>query len=374
MNLDKNNLAPINNTPEGEVDMISVVKTLWGGKRLILKSTLFFLFLGLIVALFSQKEFTSTSTIFPQTTDSKKIGGNLSGLAAMAGINLGSFGGDSGIPSTLYPQIITSTPFQRELFDAPLTIEGYESPITFEYYYQKIYKPGILGYIKKYTIGLPRQLTKLIKGKSAKDNNNISNNRLYIITENDKELIERINDQITLIVNVKDGYITISASMPEALASAQLAEYAQNLLQKYIINFKIQKSANQLRFVEERFKEKENEFKLIQHKLASFRDRNQFINSSLTQSTLERLQSEYDLAFNVYSELAKQIETQQIQVKEDTPIFTILKPVSVPIEKSKPNRLFILFIYTFLGGISGIGWVFWREFLSSVKERWDDKN
>ena len=94
------------------------------------------------------------------------------------------------------------------------------------------------------------------------------------------------------------------------------------------------------------------------------------MNSALAQTSMEVLQSEYDVAEKVYSELAKQLETQKIQVKEDTPVFTILKPVSVPIEKSKPNRPLILIIWTFLGGILGIGMVFGRTFLGSLKTQW----
>ena len=70
--------------------------------------------------------------------------------------------------------------------------------------------------------------------------------------------------------------------------------------------------------------------------------------------------------------MAKQLETQRIQVKEDTPVFTIIKPVSVPIERSKPNRPMILIIWTFLGGIIGVGMVFGRTFIADVKEKWNE--
>jgi len=70
--------------------------------------------------------------------------------------------------------------------------------------------------------------------------------------------------------------------------------------------------------------------------------------------------------------MAKQLETQRIQVKEDTPVFTIIKPVSVPIERSKPNRPMILIIWTFLGGIIGVGMVFGRTFVLEMKEKWNE--
>jgi LPS O-antigen subunit length determinant protein (WzzB/FepE family) len=40
-------------------------------------------------------------------------------------------------------------------------------------------------------------------------------------------------------------------------------------------------------------------------------------------------------------------------------------------EKSKPNRLMILFIWTFLGGIAGVGIVFGRTFVQDMKGKWN---
>ncbi len=50
-------------------------------------------------------------------------------------------------------------------------------------------------------------------------------------------------------MNEDDGYVTISANMPEALASAEMALRVQELLQQYVIDFKIQKSKEQLEFI-----------------------------------------------------------------------------------------------------------------------------
>jgi uncharacterized protein involved in exopolysaccharide biosynthesis len=67
------------------------------------------------------------------------------------------------------------------------------------------------------------------------------------------------------------------------------------------------------------------------------------------------LQSEYELAYGVSSELSKQQEPQELKVKEDTPIFTIIQPVFVQLEKKNSKRALILIIYTFLGFVLCIG-------------------
>lgn len=359
---------------DDEIDLIALAKTGWEGRKTVIKTVLIFMAIGLFIAIFSPKEFTASTTMVP-ASDSKKIGGNLSGLASLAGINLGSMGGEGGISPTLYPQIVNSIPFQLEMLQTPLTIDGQSKKVTYSQYYTEIYSPGLLGYLKKYTIGLPGIIIKAIKGKpvipSGVEGQGEGDNQLLTISDEENGLIKQLNGQLSLEVNDKDGYVSLAATMPEAISAAELTQRAQELLQQYIINFKVLKSSESLKFIQERYAEKEKEFKAAQNQLARFRDRNQFVNTALAQTTLERLQSEKDLAEGVYNELAKQLETQQIQVKEDTPVFTVLKPVSVPIEKSKPNRPLILVIWTFLGVIIGVGMVFGKAFLGSLKRQWN---
>ncbi len=68
----------------------------------------------------------------------------------------------------------------------------------------------------------------------------------------------------------------------------------------------------------------------------------------------------------MYSELAKQREQANIQVKEDTPIFTIVEPVTVPSEHSKPQRGLILIAFIFLGGFLGIGLVLVLPYIAQI--------
>jgi capsular polysaccharide biosynthesis protein len=366
----KNTASPV---AEDEIDLIQLAKTLWAGRRSVIKTTLIFMALGLFIALFSAKEYTTSTTMVPQSAEGgSKLGGSLGGLAAMAGINLGSMGGGSTIPPSLYPKIIASVPFQKEMMKTPLTIAGQKEKVTFQEYYLEIVKPGLLGYIKKYTIGLPGVIIKAIKGQPITDNRQQSTDDLLTISQDDKILMELLSAQLSLEVNDKDGYVSISARMPEARPAAELVQRAQILLQEAITDFKIQKAKDQMVFVEERYVEKEKAFTAAQNKLARFRDQNKNVSTAMAQTQMERLQSEFSMASSVYTELAKQLETQKIQVKEDTPVFTIIDPVSVPLDKSKPKRPMILIIWTFLGGIVGVGMVFGKEFLGSVRKQWQD--
>ncbi|WP_282125717.1 Wzz/FepE/Etk N-terminal domain-containing protein [Marinifilum flexuosum] len=377
---DTNQTDAVRSEHDDEIDLIALAKTLWEGRRTVIKTTLIFMAIGLFVAIFSEKEYTASCTMVPQSAEGgSKLGGSLGGLAAMAGINLGSMGGGSTIPPTLYPKIVNSVPFQKELMKTPLTIKGLDKPVSFADYYLEFKEPGLFGYIKKYTIGLPGLILKSIRGDrslSGVEGSGVEgpSDDLISISQKEKKLIERLQKQLSIEVNDKEGYVFLSARMPEAMAAAQIVKKAQVLLQDAITDFKIQKAKDQLAFVEERYTEKEREVKVAQEKLALFRDRNKNVSTATAQTELERLTAEYNLVYGVYSELAKQQETQKIQVKEDTPVFTIIEPVSVPMEISKPKRAMILLIWTFLGGILGVGMLFGKRFIEMIKKQWTKVN
>jgi len=356
---------------EDTIDLIKLLKDLWVDRKIILKITVAFTFLGLFVAVFSKNEFTASSTFVPLGQESSVGGGSLGSLASLAGINIGGAGNSQEISPELYPQIVGSIPFQLELLNTPLTIEGQTAPVSYSDYYENIYSPGLLSNIKKYTLGLPGILNSLMR--SAPENLEASAGQLISISKEEYELIEDLKDQISLAVNEKQGFISISVTMPEAIASAELALKAQQLLQEYALEFKTQKSIEQLTYIEERYSEKEKAFNEIKIALARFQDQNTGINTALGRTRLLQLESEYDLAFTVYSELAKQLETQLLQVKKDTPLFTVLKPVSIPNERSAPKKALILVVFLFLGFVLSVGFVLGRKAFVGFKKEWASK-
>ena len=80
----------------------------------------------------------------------------------------------------------------------------------------------------------------------------------------------------------------------------------------------------------------------------------------------EKLDAEYSLAMNLYSELATQLEQAKISVKETTPILTVIRPVTVPYKKTKPQRAQILLIFTFFGAMAGAGLVLGSPKLAEI--------
>ena len=177
------------------------------------------------------------------------------------------------------------------------------------------------------------------------------------MTEKDKGLFEFLAQVVSIEVDDEEGLVSLSVELSDRIVAAQLAQAATELLQNYIIAFKSESARNNLDFINRQYESKQQEFEQIQDSIAVFKDQNLNITSTLYQNQLTRLESKFVVVSSVFQELAGQVEQAKIQVNKDTPIFTIIEPVSVPLERSSPKRTRMVIIWIFLGGVLSVGWV-----------------
>lgn len=351
-----------------EVNLIALAKTIWNQRKIVTYLTGGFASLGLILALISPVEFTSGSVFVPQVGDQQKIGGNIGGLASLAGINLNSIGGSSDIQPTLYPKIASSVSFRKSVLESKITFGN--KRISYAEYFLNHYENSMLESLKKYTLGLPTIILKLVKPAEEGLAPVSEEEKLVTFSLIERDLFLRLEGQYSVQTNEKEGFVAVSFTMPEPLMAAEMAKNVEDLLQKEVIGFKIKNAKEQLKFVERQFEEKKVEFEVSQNKLAAFRDKNQNISSSQMQNQLQRLEAEYNFSFGIYNELAKQVEQAKLQVSRDTPVFSIIQPVTVPVEKSAPRRVLIVIGLSFLGFAFSLAVVFVRDYLKEKRSEW----
>ena len=361
-----------NNFPveEQEIDIMELIRKMWLNKALILKFTAVFMVVGVFVALFSPKVYTASCDVVPQTSSGSTSSG-MSSLAALAGINLNQSMDVKALSPLVYENILKSTTFRKELMQTPIEFEKAGKAVSFyEYYTSKEYnKPSVFSYIKKYTIGLPFVILNAIRGEqelpqiSAVDGDA---QQIETLTKEEYEVSKILSEAVSITLNEKKGYVTITANMPEAIAAAQLAQATLALLQKYITEFKIDKVQSNLDFVQSRYDEAKQNFEDIQFRRAKYRDSNQNVVKHSARVEQEKLDAEYTLAMTLYTELAKQLEQAKISVKETAPILTVINPVTVPYKKSKPQRATILMAFIFLGVAAGASVVLGVPYLADL--------
>ncbi len=343
---------------EDSIDLVEILQKLWAKRKFILIVTCAAMALGLIVALLTPNQYTASCTLVPQTGE-RRTGGSLGGLAAMAGISLGDMTSGEVLSPNMYPNIIKNVDFQKELIYARYTFPDVPEPITYyDYATDKQYwKFNLLATIKKYTIGLPGVIIGAIRGEPEESQDSGVEDTIPRLTYKEQKVLKNLYESFSLNLNQKEGYVQLSTTLRDPHLAAQITLKAQQLLQQYLTEFKLQKVRANLEFVEGSYQEAKANFEAKQEELARFRDANVNLTSAMARTREEKLQSEYTLLLGVYTELAKQKEQAKIAVTETTPILTVIEPVVVPVEKSKPSRAKMLIIYTFLGLIVGVGWV-----------------
>lgn len=358
-------------TPDSdEIDLKDILRQLWVKRKFILVTTASFLLLGIFIAFTSPIAYTASCTVVPQT--SQRAGGNLSGLASMMGVNLGSSVTGETLSPMVYPTIVKSVPFCKEIMNTRITVEKSPGTITlFEYYTDKKYQPkNLMQGMKKYTIGLPGTiLSSLRPGKPSSAPsvyNDTITDQVVTLTADERMAISSIQTNIQFESNSKEGYVKLGYTFAEPEAAALVSQQLYNVLEKYVKNFKAQKQQDNLAFVEKSYAEARKDFSQKQGALAAFQDANRSLVTATARTTERRLSSEYDVAFTVYNELAKQLEQAKLAVKESTPVLTVIDPVVVPQQKSAPKRSIIIAVFLMLGLIVSVSWVLVKPFVQDI--------
>ncbi len=351
-----NNLQ--NYDAEQEIDLVEIIRNLWDNRKKIIKVTAIFSVLGLFIAIFTQKKYTASCVIVPQT--GSKSSSSLGSLASMVGINISGNSGGDVLSPMLYGNVFNNIELQKELMNTEIRFTEFEIPTTIsilDYYTNPEYqKTTLFGAISKYTIGLPFLLLNAIRGEKEEVVISGDGPKLATLTEDERDCLKILKSNMSLNINDKDGYISMSATSTDPFAAAQMSETIKDLMQKYVTKFKIEKAVADYDFIKERTEEAKLTFEQKQKEYALFQDANRSLSSALSKTREEQIRSEYNIANTLYSELAKQLVQAEIKVKEDTPIFTVVEPVVVPTEGS-PSKAKTLIMFAFLGGIVGCGMV-----------------
>ncbi len=360
----------INNAPVAEdgIDYKAILLRFWAKRKYILYVCGAFAALGLLVAIFQRPVYTSSCTFVPLSSSAKASSSSLSSLAAMAGINLGDMSAGESLSPLIYPQILGSVEFNRELMRVPLHFKRYDEPVSLydlatDPKYRRFTVAGAFAAVKKYTIGLPFVILGAIRGEQP----DIvvpggEEKKISAYTKDEYKVYESLSKMLSLSVEKKDGYLTLSAKSSEALVAAELCQGALNLMQKYISDFKQNQAKDNLAYLQARSDETRDVYIAKQMELAQYVDSNRGAQTATSETRREQLSSEYNLAFALYTEISKQLLQAELKVKNDTPVLSAVKPVDVPMKKSN-SRIKTLFVWVFLGVVVSFGSVLGLDWL-----------
>ena len=351
---------------EDQIDIIALVSKVWVGRKFIIKSAVIAAVIGVLVAILTPNTYTASSMFTPNSSGSSPAGASgLKGLASLAGINIGSsMEGAKEISPMLYGKILESYTFKKELLEAPLKNLGEVTSLR-DFFEQESSSSSFFGTVKEYTIGLPSKIIGWFKSEPKEASLQFVEG-MNTISEEEFEYFKVIDEMLTLNINDKDGYLEITATSKLPQLAAQLVKNGENILQNQIIAIKTKSSSELLVYLEEQYTIKNKLLIEAQDNLANFKDRNLNISRSSFSNAQTRLEAELQVATSVFQNVVTQLEQVKLQVAKDTPVFSFLKPVVVPTEKSAPKRSLIVIIWLFLGVVISIGYLLSKEPLLDI--------
>ena len=351
---------------ELEIDWMEILRKIIAIRKTLYKAAGVGVVLGIIIALSIPKQYTVTVTLSPEMGGDSKGGG----LASLASSFLGgaaTSGNNDALNVTLAPDIVASTPFVLELFNTRVqTLDGKLDTTLVAYLDEQ--KTPWWGYIK----AAPGMAIGAIKSLFAEEADTASVLNPFQLTEKEAAKVKGLRQSILAEVDKKTAMTTITVTLQDPKVTAIVADSVVAKLQQYIIDYRIKKAKEDCAYLEELYKERQQEYYEAQSRYAHYFDTNRNIAFQSIRAEQERLQNDMNLAYQVYSQVAQQLQVARAKIQEEKPVFAVVEPATIPLQPSGTSRKIIFVGVLFLVICATGGWILlgvpqWKKINNTLK-------
>lgn len=355
---------------EFQIDWMGILRQLLAIRKKLYIAAAVGVVLGILITLGTPKQYTVSITLSPEMGSGKSG----SGLASMAASFLGgSIGSDSpdALNATLAPDIVASTPFLLELFDARVVSQDQQIDTTFTAYLDE-QKSSWLGYVLK-APGMAISGIKSLFSDKEEKTATIQKGAIEL-NEKDAAKLGSLRQAITVEADKKTAITTLSVTLQDPKVTATMADSVVSKLQQYITAYRTRKAKEDCQYLEKLYKERQQEYYDAQQRYARYVDANSNVVFQSTLAERERLQNDMNLAYQVYSQVAQQLQVARAKVQEEKPVFAVVEPAVVPLNPSGTSRKVIVLGFLFLavaftGAWELLGKKYWQLLKEGLKQK-----
>lgn len=368
---------PLFTRPEGgeedevTIDWMALIRRILAIRRKLYLAAAVGLVAGVIIALSIPKQYTVSVTLSPEM-GSGKSGGGLSGLAAsFLGGGAGSDSPDA-LNASLAPDIVASTPFLLELFDARVRTADGKVDTTLVAYLDEQSAPWwntVLG-LPGMAVGGIKALFSPVKEAPLTDTESPDGGSIELSGE-EAGKIGALRQAIQTEANIKTSITTLTVTLQDPKVTATVADSVVSKLQQYITAYRTRKAKEDCRYLEQLYRERQAEYYEAQQRYANYVDANSNVVFQSTLAERERLQNDMSLAYQVYSQVAQQLQVARAKVQEEKPVFAVVEPAVVPRSSSGTSGKVIVLGWIFLAVAGVAAWEllgkdYWQKFRSAL--------
>lgn len=354
MNENKNYQQPDVQDPENdelEIDWMEILRKIIAIRKTLYKAAGVGVVLGIIIALSIPKQYTVTVTLSPEM-GGDKAGGGLASLASSFLGGAATSNSPDALNATLAPDIVASTPFILELFNTRVQTLDAELDTTLVAYLDEQKSPWF-----SYIVKAPGMAIEAIRSLFAEEADTASVLNPFQLTEKEAAKVKGLRQSILAEVDKKTSMTTITVTLQDPKVTAIVADSVVGKLQQYIIDYRIKKAKEDCAYLEELYHERQQEYYDAQSKYAHYFDTNRNIAFQSVRAEQERLQNDMNLAYQVYSQVAQQLQVARAKIQEEKPVFAVVEPATVPLEPSGISRK-VIFLGIIFILVCGTG--FWK--------------
>lgn len=352
---------------EQEIDIMELLAKLWKNRRLIIRWCLIGAVIGLVAGFSIPKTYRVSATLAPEMQ--QRVGSGVSSIASMMGVSLDN--SMDAIDYEMYPDVIASTPFLFELLDLEVKTKDGQIDTTLQNYILKHQKKAWWSHV----IGAPfKALSWAVSLVKSEDESEADADAVLDVSNLPKEerlAIKYLAEKVIVSVDKKTGKTQLNLEMQDPLVAYTVLTAVMDNLKEYMSEYRTSKSRQDVENLSKICEERKQEYYAAQKAYAQYTDANKNIVQNSSKAEGQRLQQEMNLAYQVYSQVATQLEGARIKVQQDKPVFAVLKPAAVPLKKAGPSKVKFLIGFAFFAGCCAAAWIlfgkdFWKQFKDSL--------
>ena len=342
---------------EMEIDLMDVLRKIISIRKTLYKAAGVGVIIGIIVYLSIPKQYTVNVTLSPEMGGSKSGNGLVGIAASFLGSGVSSGDSSDALNASLSSEIVSSTPFLLELLSIDIPAPDGNGNMVLDTYLDDQSSPWW-----NYVIGFPNMLVGGVKSLFSEGTldtlENVGRRGTLELSQEQNTKVNVLRNSVKASIDTKTAITNVSVSLQSPKVAAVVADSVVHKLQEYITDYRTSKVKDDCAYLEKLFKERQREYYTAQKKYANYVDTHDNLALQSVRTEQERLQNDMSLAYQIYSQVANQLQVARAKVQEEKPVFAVVEPAIVPLNPSGMKLMIYVIVFVLFSITTTIVWKF----------------
>ena len=342
---------------EMEIDLMDVLRKIICIRKTLYKAAGVGVIIGIIVYLSIPKQYTVNVTLSPEMGGSKSGNGLVGIAASFLGSGVSSGDSSDALNASLSSEIVSSTPFLLELLSIDIPAPDGNGNMVLDTYLDDQSSPWW-----NYVIGFPNMLVGGVKSLFSEGTldtlENVGRRGTLELSQEQNTKVNVLRNSVKASIDTKTAITNVSVSLQSPKVAAVVADSVVHKLQEYITDYRTSKVKDDCAYLEKLFKERQREYYTAQKKYANYVDTHDNLVLQSVRTEQERLQNDMSLAYQIYSQVANQLQVARAKVQEEKPVFAVVEPAIVPLNPSGMKLMIYVIVFVLFSITTTIVWKF----------------